>query len=88
MHVYSVPATDDDLYWFTLHGALGHLLHGVTSVFNFGYNIRVGDYNSTQLQALLNSGMRFIHAFAHTRSVPVEQQHKAFLRYYDSRNHI
>jgi 5-methylthioadenosine/S-adenosylhomocysteine deaminase len=83
VHVYSVPATDDDLYWFTLHGALGHLLHGVTSVFNFGYNIRVGDYNAPQLQALLDSGMRFIHAYAHTRSVPVEQQHKAFLRYYE-----
>lgn len=83
VHIYSVPATDDDLYWFTLHGALGHLLHGVTSVFNFGYNIRVGDYNSTQLQALLNSGMQFIHAYAHTRSIPVDQQHKAFLRYYE-----
>ena len=83
VHVYSVLATDDDLYWFTLHGALGHLLHGVTSVFNFGYNIRVGDYNAPQLQALLDSGMRFIHAYAHTRSVPVEQQHKAFLRYYE-----
>jgi len=83
VHVYSAPATDDDLYWFTLHGALGHLLHGVTSVFNFGYNIRAGDYNSTQLQALLDSGLRFIHAFAHTRSVSIEQQHKAFLRYYE-----
>jgi cytosine/adenosine deaminase-related metal-dependent hydrolase len=83
VHVYSVPATDEDLYWFTLHGALGHLLHGVTSVFTFGYNIRVGDYNSTQLQALLDSGMRFIHAYAHTRSVPVEQQYNAFLRFYE-----
>lgn len=83
VHVYSVPATNDDLYWFTLHGALGHLLHGITSVFNFGYNIRVGEYNSTQLQALLDSGMRFVHAFAHNRSIPVEQQHRAFLRYYE-----
>jgi len=83
VHVYSVPTTDDDLYWFTFHGALGHLLHGVTSVFNFGYNIRVGEYNSTQLQSLLDSAMRFIHAFAHTRSVPVEQQHRAFLRYHE-----
>lgn len=89
VHVYSAPATDDDLYWFTLHGALGHLVHGVTSVFNFGYNIRAGDYNAPQLQALLDSGMRFIHAYAHTRSIPVEQQHKAFLRYYDfAKSHL
>ena len=83
VHVYSVPATDDDLYWFTLHGALGHLLHGITSVFNFGYNIRVGDYNSNQLQALLDSGMRFVHAYAHNRAIPVDRQHQAFLRYYE-----
>jgi 5-methylthioadenosine/S-adenosylhomocysteine deaminase len=83
VHVYSVPATDDDLYWFTLHGALGHLQHGITSVFNFGYNIRVGDYNNNQLQALLDSGMRFIHAFAHNRAIAVDRQYQAFLRYYD-----
>ena len=68
MHVYSVPATDDDLYWFTLHGALGHLLHGVTSVFNFGYNARFGEYNVPQLRGLLDSDMRFVHAFAQNRS--------------------
>ena len=83
LHVYSVPATDDDLYWFTLHGALGHLLHGVTSVFNFGYNARFGEYNVPQLRGLLDSGMRFVHAFAQNRLRPVEEQYQSFVRYYD-----
>jgi 5-methylthioadenosine/S-adenosylhomocysteine deaminase len=83
VHVYSVPATDDDLYWFTLHGALSHLIHGVTSAFSFGYNARVGEHNNTQLRGLLDSGIRFIHAFAQNRAIPVESQYQSFLRYYD-----
>jgi cytosine/adenosine deaminase-related metal-dependent hydrolase len=80
---YSLPATDEDLYWFTLHGALDHLLHGVTSAFNFSYNARVGDYNQTQLRALLDSGMRFVHGYAQLRSIPVEAQYQGFVRYYE-----
>ena len=83
VHVYSLPATDDDLYWFTLHGALDHLVHGVTSAFNFGYNARVGEYNIPQLRGQLDSGMRFVHAYAQNRSIPVEQQYQSFVRYYD-----
>lgn len=82
--VYWVHASDDDLYWFTYHGALSHLVHGVTSAFSFGYNARPGDYNDTQLRGLLDSGIRFIHAFAQNRSIPVEEQYKSFLRYYDN----
>jgi cytosine/adenosine deaminase-related metal-dependent hydrolase len=83
VHAYAVHATDDDLYWFTVHGALSHLVHGVTSAFNFGYHARPGDYNETQLRGLLDSGMRYIHAFAQNRSIPVEAQYQSFLRYYD-----
>jgi cytosine/adenosine deaminase-related metal-dependent hydrolase len=83
LRVYTVHATDEDLYWFTLHGALDHLRHGITSVFNFGYNHRPGEYNDAQLRALLDSGMRFVHAFAQARTLPVEDQYRSFLRYYD-----
>lgn len=81
--LYSRAATDDDLYWFTLHGALGHLVHGITSAFNFGYNVRVGEYNNAQLRGLLDSHMRFVHGFAQHRSLPAEEQYQSFLRYYD-----
>ena len=89
VHVYSVPSTDEDVYWFTLHGALSHLVNGVTSVFNFSYNARVGDYNINQLDAQLDSGMRFIHGFAQNRSIPVEQQYQSFRSYHDyAREHF
>ena len=30
----------EDFYWFTLHGCLDHLVHGVTSIYNFTYGSR------------------------------------------------
>src|SRR5262245_38470910 len=81
--LHSRDATDDDLYWFTLHGALGHLTRGITSAFNFGYNVRVGEYNSAQLRGLLDSRIRFVHGFAQHRSISVEEQYQSFVRYYD-----
>lgn len=83
LSINSAAATDDDVYWFTLHGALDHLLHGITSAFNFSYNVRVGEYNDVQLRALLDSRMRFIHGFAQHRSIPVEKQFESFVRYHD-----
>jgi cytosine/adenosine deaminase-related metal-dependent hydrolase len=83
LSINSAAATDDDVYWFTLHGALDHLLHGITSAFNFSYNVRVGEYNGVQLRALLDSRMRFIHGFAQHRSIPVEKQFESFVRYHD-----
>ena len=65
------------------HGALRHLINGVTSLFNFSYNARVGDYNIHQLDAQFASGARFIHGFAQNRSIPVERQHESFRSYYE-----
>jgi cytosine/adenosine deaminase-related metal-dependent hydrolase len=82
VQVYSSRATDEDLYWFTLHGALDHLQHGITSAYNFGYNVRIGEYNADQLRALLASGIRFVHAFAQPRSMPVDEHYQGFARFY------
>ena len=79
---YYAHMTDEDLYWYTLHGALDHVLHGITTAFSFGYNIRVGDYNNDELRALLDSGMRFVPGFATTRAIPIEEQYQAFVRFY------
>jgi cytosine/adenosine deaminase-related metal-dependent hydrolase len=83
VHVYVVPATDEDVYWFTLHGGLSHLINGVTSLFNFSYNARVGDYNNLQFDAQMESGARFIHGFAQNRSIPIEQQYESFVSYHN-----
>lgn len=82
VRVYSVHATNEDLYWYTLHGALDHLRHGITGVFNFGYGHRAGAYNDEQLSALLDSGIRFVHAFAQARTLPAEEQYQSFLDYH------
>jgi 5-methylthioadenosine/S-adenosylhomocysteine deaminase len=53
-----------DYYWFTLQGALDHLVHGITSVYNFAY-ARDDDeaFEEYQWRAELDSGMRFIHSY-------------------------
>src|ERR1700678_1515198 len=33
----AVKASPEDMYWFTLDGALDHLQHGVTAAYNFNY---------------------------------------------------
>jgi cytosine/adenosine deaminase-related metal-dependent hydrolase len=82
IRIYSVHASEDDIYWFTLQGALDHLSHGITTAFNFGYNVRVGDYPEQELRALLDSGMRFVPGFAQPRSISIEQQYQNFLRFW------
>jgi 5-methylthioadenosine/S-adenosylhomocysteine deaminase len=54
----------EDYYWFTLEGALDHLVHGITSVYNFAY-AREDDeaFEEYQWRAELDSGMRFIHSY-------------------------
>jgi 5-methylthioadenosine/S-adenosylhomocysteine deaminase len=54
----------EDYYWFTLQGALDHLIHGITTVYNFTYarddNEAFAEY---QWRAELDSGVRFIHSY-------------------------
>jgi cytosine/adenosine deaminase-related metal-dependent hydrolase len=57
-------AKDKDYYWFTLQGALDHLVHGITSVYNFTVNKNKNeDFAIWQWRAELDSGVRFIHSF-------------------------
>lgn len=68
VRVYSTHATDEDLYWFTLHGALDHLAHGITAVYDFGYSHRSGSYNDEQFRGLVDSGIRHVFSFAQART--------------------
>ena len=71
-------AAPEDFYWFTLHGALDHLSHGVTSAYNFAYggSMRYGFggaptpgtdpgeiCNENQFRAEMDSGLRFVHGY-------------------------
>jgi 5-methylthioadenosine/S-adenosylhomocysteine deaminase len=54
----------EDYYWFTLQGALDHLVHGITSVYNFAYSREDDEaFEEYQWRAELDSGMRFIHSY-------------------------
>jgi 5-methylthioadenosine/S-adenosylhomocysteine deaminase len=54
----------EDYYWFTLEGALDHLVHGITSVYNFAYARNDDEaFEQYQWRAELDSGMRFIHSY-------------------------
>src|SRR6202050_1034647 len=54
----------EDYYWFTLEGALDHLVHGITSVYNFAYARKDNEaFEEYQWRAELDSGMRFIHPY-------------------------
>lgn len=84
VRVYSSHASDEDIYWFTLHGALDHLRHGITSVYNFGYSQGPHDNNGEQFRALADSGMRFVHSYAPGRDRSPEQRYAEFKGFYDA----
>jgi len=58
-------ATPEDLYWFTLDGALDHLQHGITSTYNFNYGGNGSgqklEFSQQQFRAEMVSGLRFVH---------------------------
>lgn len=59
-------ATPDDAYWFTLHGALDHMRNGITGAYNFnlGGYYSEGPFAERQLDAELDSGIRFVHGYS------------------------
>lgn len=58
----AMKAPPEAFYWFTLHGALDHLRHGITGAYNFNYGgWRDGDFAQAQFRAEADSGIRFVH---------------------------
>ncbi len=60
-------ATAEDLYWFTLEGALDHLRHGITGAYSFNYGGHTRDqsvsFNEQAFRAESDSGIRFVHGW-------------------------
>ena len=71
-------ATVEDQYWFTLHGCLDHIRHGITSVYNFTGSVPTGPAQNEQLRGEVDSGIRFVHAWSRVRTVPEAEQRKQF----------
>lgn len=72
----AIQTKPEDFYWFTLHGCIDHLVHGVTSVYNFTYGSRGPiDFSKHQWRGEVDCGARFIHAYARPRDTSAEHQH-------------
>lgn len=78
----------EDYYWFTLQGSLDHLVHGITSVYNFTYskNDEVG-FAEAQWRGMRDSGIRFIHSYepaGNTAEKERRENLEKFLKYIES----
>lgn len=77
----------EDYYWFTLQGSLDHLVHGITSVYNFTYskNDEV-EFAESQWRGMRDSGIRFIHSYEPAGDTNPAQRRsnlEKFLKYID-----
>ena len=71
----AVKSSPEDMYWFTLDGALDHLQHGITGVYNFNFEARTrganpptaDEYDKSGFRAEMDSGIRFVHSMSWAR---------------------
>src|ERR1700678_1094322 len=74
----------EDMYWFTLDGALDHLQHGITAAYNFNYGasstgrtsstVTLGEYDRNDFRAEMDSGIRFVHGLSVGRATALGVQ--------------
>jgi 5-methylthioadenosine/S-adenosylhomocysteine deaminase len=80
----AIQSTPEDFYWFTLHGCLDHLAHGVTSMYNFTYGRRgAGKFAEEQWRGQIDCGARFIHSYARSREGSSSEQRDELARFMD-----
>src|ERR1700678_3352934 len=74
----------EDMYWFTLDGALDHLQHGVTAAYNFNYGagssgrtsptVTLDEFDRNDFLAERDSGIRFVHGLSVGRATALGVQ--------------
>ena len=74
----------EDMYWFTLDGALDHLQHGITAAYNFNYGawssgrtsptVTLDEYDRNDFLAERDSGIRFVHGLSVGRATALGVQ--------------
>jgi 5-methylthioadenosine/S-adenosylhomocysteine deaminase len=70
----AAKARPEDIYWFTLDGALDHLQHGITAAYNFNFGARnrgrtspavtADEFDQNGFRAEMDSGIRFVHSLS------------------------
>jgi 5-methylthioadenosine/S-adenosylhomocysteine deaminase len=84
LYAPAVKSSPEDMYWFTLDGALDHLEHGITAAYNFNYEARsrgrtvptetLDEYDRNDFRAEMDSGIRFVHSLSVGRATPLGVQ--------------
>ncbi len=74
----------EDMYWFTLDGALDHLQHGITAAYNFNYGasstgrtnptVALDEFDRNDFRAEMDSGIRFVHGLSVGRATALGVQ--------------
>jgi 5-methylthioadenosine/S-adenosylhomocysteine deaminase len=74
----------EDMYWFTLDGALDHLQHGITAAYNFNYGasstgrtsptVTLDEFDRNDFRAEMDSGIRFVHGLSVGRATALGVQ--------------
>jgi 5-methylthioadenosine/S-adenosylhomocysteine deaminase len=72
LYTPAAKASPDDMYWFSLDGALDHLEHGITGAYNFNFEARTrgrgvvtaDEYDQSGFRAEMDSGIRFVHSMS------------------------
>ena len=74
----------EDMYWFTLDGALDHLQHGITAAYNFNYGasstgrtsptVALNEFDRNDFRAEMDSGIRFVHGLSVGRATALGVQ--------------
>jgi 5-methylthioadenosine/S-adenosylhomocysteine deaminase len=75
----AAKSSPEDMYWFTLDGALDHLQHGITAAYNFNFEARTrgrtentaNDYDQADFRAEMDSGIRFVHSLSVGKATPL-----------------
>ncbi len=72
-----------DPYYFTLHGALDYLRHGITTTFNYSQNLNFTPaLYEEEFQAELDAGARFIFGYALSARPDLATSRKNFEAFY------
>jgi 5-methylthioadenosine/S-adenosylhomocysteine deaminase len=82
LYAPAVKSSAEDMYWFTLDGALDHLQHGITAAYNFNFEARVrgrtgmaaDEYDQNGFRAETDSGIRFVHSLSAGRATALGVQ--------------
>jgi 5-methylthioadenosine/S-adenosylhomocysteine deaminase len=82
LYTPAAKASPDDMYWFTLDGALDHLQHGITGAYNFNFEARTrgrnvvtaDEYDQSGFRAETDSGIRFVHGMSVGRATELGVQ--------------